>query len=209
MHLKDASLLKSQCFIDGQWVGADSGAVREVRNPATGDILTTVPYAGAAETRRAIEAAQRAFGPWRARSADERARVLRRWYELMIANQDDLARLMTSEQGKPLAEARGEIGYAASFIEWFAEEARRIDGEVIASPWVDKRIIVITRAGRCLCRDHAVEFPGGDDHPQSGAGAGRGLHHHRQAGAADAVVGARDGGARDACRPAGGVPAAS
>jgi succinate-semialdehyde dehydrogenase/glutarate-semialdehyde dehydrogenase len=143
MQLKDASLLKSQCFIDGQWVGADGGAVREVRNPATGDLLATVPYAGTAETRRAIEAAVRAFGPWRARTADERARVLRRWYDLMLANQEDLACLMTSEQGKPLAESRGEIGYAASFIEWFAEQARRVDGDVLASPWADKRIIVL------------------------------------------------------------------
>jgi succinate-semialdehyde dehydrogenase/glutarate-semialdehyde dehydrogenase len=143
MQLKDANLLKSQCFIDGQWVGADGGAVREVRNPATGDLLATVPYAGTAETRRAIEAAARAFGPWRARTAHERAHVLRRWYDLMLANQEDLACLMTSEQGKPLAESRGEIGYAASFIEWFAEQARRVDGDVLASPWADKRIIVL------------------------------------------------------------------
>jgi succinate-semialdehyde dehydrogenase / glutarate-semialdehyde dehydrogenase len=143
MHLKDPSLLKSQCFIDGQWVAADSGAVREVRNPATGELLATVPNAGAAETRRAIEAASRAFGPWRAKTADERARILRRWYELMMGNQDDLARLMTGEQGKPLAESRGEIGYAASFVEWFAEEARRVDGDVIPSPWPDKRIVVV------------------------------------------------------------------
>ncbi|HEY4975239.1 MAG TPA: NAD-dependent succinate-semialdehyde dehydrogenase, partial [Steroidobacteraceae bacterium] len=143
MNLKDASLLKSQCFINGQWVDADGGAVREVRNPASGVVLATVPYAGAAETRRAIEAAQVAFAPWRAKTAEQRARVLRGWYELMLANQEDLACLMTSEQGKPLAESRGEIGYAASFIEWFAEEARRVDGEVIASPWADKRIVVL------------------------------------------------------------------
>jgi succinate-semialdehyde dehydrogenase / glutarate-semialdehyde dehydrogenase len=143
MHLKDPNLLKSQCFIDGQWVAADSGAVREVRNPATGELLATVPNAGTAETRRAIEAASRAFGPWRAKTADERARILRRWYELMMGNQDDLARLMTGEQGKPLAESRGEIGYAASFVEWFAEEARRVDGDVIPSPWPDKRIVVV------------------------------------------------------------------
>jgi succinate-semialdehyde dehydrogenase / glutarate-semialdehyde dehydrogenase len=143
MNLKDVSLLRNQCYIDGKWVAADSGAVREVRNPATGELLTTVPYAGVAETRRAIEAAGRAFRPWSARTADERARILRRWYELMMANQDDLASLMTSEQGKPLSESRGEIGYAASFIEWFAEEARRIDGDVIASPWADKRIVVL------------------------------------------------------------------
>jgi succinate-semialdehyde dehydrogenase/glutarate-semialdehyde dehydrogenase len=143
MNLKDASLLRNQCYIDGKWAAADSGAVREVRNPATGELLTTVPYASVAETRRAIEAAGRAFGPWSARTADERAKILRRWYELMMANQDDLAGLMTSEQGKPLSESRGEIGYAASFIEWFAEEARRVGGDVIASPWVDKRIVVV------------------------------------------------------------------
>ena len=143
MNLKDASLLRSQCYIDGKWVAADSGTVREVHNPATGELLSTVPYAGVAETRRAIEAASRAFGPWRAMTADERAKILRRWYELMMANQDDLACLMTSEQGKPLSESRGEIGYAASFIEWFAEEARRVGGDVIASPWADKRIVVL------------------------------------------------------------------
>src|SRR6202050_206335 len=143
MNLKDVSLLKNQCYIDGKWTAADSAAVREVRNPATGELLATVPFAGVAETRRAIEAAGRAFGPWRARTADERAKVLRRWCELMMANQDDLACLMTSEQGKPLAESRGEIVYAASFIEWFAEEARRVEGDIIASPWADKRILVL------------------------------------------------------------------
>jgi succinate-semialdehyde dehydrogenase / glutarate-semialdehyde dehydrogenase len=143
MNLKDSGLLRNQCYIDGKWAAADSGAVREVHNPATGELLATVPYAGVAETRRAIEAAGRAFGPWSAKTADERAKVLRRWYELMMANQDDLACLMTSEQGKPLTESRGEISYAASFIEWFAEEARRVDGDVIASPWADKRIVVL------------------------------------------------------------------
>ena len=143
MQLKETNLLKSQSYIDGKWVGADSGAVREVRNPATGELLASVPDAGAAEARRAIEAAQRAFPAWRARTAEDRGRVLRRWFELMMSHQDDLARLMTSEQGKPLAEARGEIVYAASFIEWFAEEGRRVYGDVIPSPWPDKRIVVI------------------------------------------------------------------
>jgi succinate-semialdehyde dehydrogenase/glutarate-semialdehyde dehydrogenase len=142
MNLKDNGLLKSQCYIDGQWVGADSGATRKVHNPATGELVSTVPDATAVEARRAIEAAHRAFAGWRARSADERARVLRRWYELMLTHQEDLAQLMTAEQGKPLAESRGEIGYAASFIEWFAEEARRIYGETIPSPWPDARIVV-------------------------------------------------------------------
>jgi succinate-semialdehyde dehydrogenase / glutarate-semialdehyde dehydrogenase len=142
MNLKDSGLLRSQCYIDGQWVGADSGATRKVHNPATGELVSTVPDGAAVEARRAIEAAHRAFAGWRARSADERARVLRRWYELMLTHQEDLAQLMTAEQGKPLAESRGEIGYAASFIEWFAEEARRIYGETIPSPWPDARIVV-------------------------------------------------------------------
>ena len=142
MDLKDSGLLKSQCYIDGQWLDADNGAVFPVHNPATGAVICTVPDAGAAETRRAIEAAGRAGVLWRAQSADARARVLRRWYELMLTHQEDLARLMTSEQGKPLAESRGEIGYAASFIEWFAEEARRVYGETIPSPWPDSRIVV-------------------------------------------------------------------
>jgi succinate-semialdehyde dehydrogenase / glutarate-semialdehyde dehydrogenase len=142
MQLKDPGLLRSHCFIDGQWVGADNGATTEVRNPATGALVSRVPNAGAAETQRAIDAAVRAFPAWSARTADERARVLRRWYELMLAHQEDLAVLMTSEQGKPLTESRGEIGYAASFIDWFAEEARRVYGMTIPSPWPDKRIVV-------------------------------------------------------------------
>ena len=142
MNLKDPGLLKNQCYIDGQWVSADSGATRAVRNPATAETVSTVPNAGAAETRRAIEAASRAFPAWRTKTADERARILRRWYELMLTHQEDLASLMTSEQGKPLTESRGEIVYAASFIEWFAEEARRLYGDTIPSPWQDARIIV-------------------------------------------------------------------
>jgi succinate-semialdehyde dehydrogenase/glutarate-semialdehyde dehydrogenase len=142
MDLKDKGLLRGQCYIDGQWVDADNGASLPVRNPASGAVLGTVPVAGAAETRRAIEAAGRAGAAWRAQSAEARARVLKRWCELMHVHQEDLARLMTSEQGKPLTESRGEILYAASFIEWFAEEARRIYGETIPSPWPNSRIIV-------------------------------------------------------------------
>ncbi|SFC58186.1 succinate-semialdehyde dehydrogenase / glutarate-semialdehyde dehydrogenase [Polaromonas sp. OV174] len=142
LALTDPGLLKARCYIDGQWVDADNGATLEVRNPATGALIGTIPNAGAAQTKTAIAAAERAFAPWKERTAEERARILRRWFELMMQHQDDLALLMTSEQGKPLAEARGEIAYAASYIEWFAEEARRIYGEVIPSPWPDKRIIV-------------------------------------------------------------------
>ena len=123
--------------------------VREVHNPATGELLSTVPNAGAVETRRAIEAAQRAFPAGARRTAEERARVLRRWYELMLAHQEDLAQLMTSEQGKPLAESRGEISYAASFIEWFAEEARRVYGE--SFPRRGRTSASSSRASRSVC----------------------------------------------------------
>lgn len=142
LPLQDPTLLKSQCYIDGQWLDASDGATLEVRNPATGALIATVPSLGRAQTQDAIDAAQRAFAPWKARTADERARILRRWHDLMLAHQDDLALIMTSEQGKPLAEARGEIAYAASYIEWFAEEARRVYGEVIPSPWPDKHLLV-------------------------------------------------------------------
>ena len=116
MELGDKSLLRQLCYIDGEWVGADSALTFAVTNPATGEHLADVPDAGAAETRRAIEAAQLAQRTWSARTAGERAKVLRRWCELLLANQEDLARIMTAEQGKPLAESRGEITYAASFI---------------------------------------------------------------------------------------------
>src|SRR5476649_1360998 len=143
MQLKDSQLFRQQAFIDGAWVDADNGQTIKVNNPATGEILGTVPKMGAAETRRAIEAADKALPAWRALTAKERANKLRRWFELLIENQDDLGRLMTLEQGKPLAEAKGEIVYAASFIEWFAEEAKRIYGDVIPGHQPDKRLIVI------------------------------------------------------------------
>jgi succinate-semialdehyde dehydrogenase/glutarate-semialdehyde dehydrogenase len=140
--MKNPELLRDACLIGGEWLPA-TGATLLVRNPASGEQVGTVPNFGAAETRRAIVAAEAAFGPWKAKTAAERAKILRRWFELMMENQEDLARLMTLEQGKPLAEARGEIAYAASFIEWFAEEARRVYGEVIPSPLADRRLIVI------------------------------------------------------------------
>ncbi len=141
--LQDDGLLKTLCLIGGAWQPADSGAVIAVHNPADASVLGSVPDMGVVETQRAIDAAQRAFDPWRSRTADNRGRVLRRWFELVMQHQDDLALLMTFEQGKPLAEAKGEIAYAASYIEWFAEEARRIYGEVLPSPWSDKRIVVL------------------------------------------------------------------
>lgn len=142
MKLADTTLLRQLCYINGEWAVADSGRTFPVTNPATGEQLATVPEAGAAETRRAIEAARVAQPAWRARTAGERAKVLRRWFELLLANQEDLAQLMTAEQGKPLAESRGEIAYAASFIEWFAEEGKRIYGDIIPPHHADKRVLV-------------------------------------------------------------------
>jgi succinate-semialdehyde dehydrogenase/glutarate-semialdehyde dehydrogenase len=141
--LKDMKLFRQQCYVDGQWVDADGKATVAVNNPATGAILGTIPRMGAAETRRAIDAANKAWPAWRAKTAKERAAILRKWHDLMMANTDDLGVLMTSEQGKPLTEAKGEVAYAAAFIEWFAEEGKRIYGDTIQSPWADKRIVVV------------------------------------------------------------------
>ena len=141
--LNDPKLFRQQCYIDGAWCGADSGATVEVNNPATGEILGTVPKMGADETRRAIEAAEKAWPAWRAKLAKERAAILRRWHDLMLENAEDLAVLMTLEQGKPLAESKGEVVYGASFIEWFAEEGKRIYGDTIPQHQADKRIVVI------------------------------------------------------------------
>jgi succinate-semialdehyde dehydrogenase/glutarate-semialdehyde dehydrogenase len=143
LPLKDPKLFREQCYIDGQWVSADAKKTLAVINPANGQTLGTVPDMGAAETRRAIQAAERAWPAWRAKTAKERAVILRKWFDLMMASQDDLGQLLTAEQGKPLAEARGEIAYGASFIEWFAEEGKRAYGDTIPSPWTDKRILVI------------------------------------------------------------------
>ncbi|MCA1326072.1 NAD-dependent succinate-semialdehyde dehydrogenase [Herbaspirillum sp. alder98] len=142
LPLTDHALLRQQAFIDGHWVDADNGQTFDVHNPANGELLGTVPHMGGTETGRAIAAAQRAWGAWRGRTAKERSVVLRKWHDLILANADDLALIMTTEQGKPLAEARGEIAYAASFIEWFAEEAKRTYGDVIPSPAASSRIVV-------------------------------------------------------------------
>ena len=143
MRLKDASLLKQLCYINGQWTAADSGATINVINPATGKVIGSIPKMGRRETSRAIEAANAAWPAWRAKTAKERAVILRRWFDLLMENQEDLAMIMTAEQGKPLAESRGEIAYAASFIEWFAEEGKRIYGDIIPPHGRDKRIVVI------------------------------------------------------------------
>ncbi len=143
LTLNDASLLRTQLYIDGHWVDADSGATMPVLNPATRAEIVAIPNAGAAETRRAIEAAERAFASWRNVVAKERAAVLKRWFALIMANQEDLARIMTAEQGKPLAEARGEVAYGAAFVEWFAEEGRRIYGDTISANNPHQRIVTL------------------------------------------------------------------
>jgi len=143
VRLEDTLLLRESCYIDGAWVLADAGATLPVNNPATGEKLGTIPNMGAAETRRAIAAAAAALPAWAARTAKDRAAVLRRWFDLILRHQEDLAVLMTAEQGKPLAESKGEILYAASFIEWFAEEGKRLYGDVIPGHQPDKRILVL------------------------------------------------------------------
>lgn len=142
LTLNDTELFHEQCYINGQWIEADSGKSLLVTNPATGEVLGTVPDMGAAETRRAIHAANTAYPAWRAKTAKERAAILRRWYDLIMVDLEDLTRIMTAEQGKPLSEARAEVAYAASFVEWFAEEAKRIYGETIPPHQADKRIVV-------------------------------------------------------------------
>jgi succinate-semialdehyde dehydrogenase/glutarate-semialdehyde dehydrogenase len=143
MKLKDPQLLREQAYVNGAWVGADSGATFEVTNPANGAVLARVPDMLEGEARRAIEAAAAAWPAWAAKTAKERAAVLRKWFDLIMANQEDLAVIMTSEQGKPLAESRGEVAYGASFIEWFAEEGKRIYGDVIPQTQAGRRIIVL------------------------------------------------------------------
>jgi succinate-semialdehyde dehydrogenase/glutarate-semialdehyde dehydrogenase len=152
-------LLRESCYIGGAWVAADSGATIDVTNPATGATLGTVPNCGEAETRRAIEAANAAWPAWRAKTAKERAAILRRWYELIMANQEDLARLLTLEQGKSMTESRGEIAYGASFIEWFAEEGKRIYGDVIPGHMADKRIVVLKQPIGVACAITPWNFP--------------------------------------------------
>src|ERR1700758_1685152 len=143
VDLKDMRLFREACYVDGKWVQASGGGTVGVDNPATGEIIGKVPKLSGAETRHAIEAANEAFKSWSARTAKERANVLRKWFDLMMENQEDLARLMTLEQGKPLTESRGEVAYAAAFLEWFGEEAKRVYGDTIPGHQADKRIVVI------------------------------------------------------------------
>ncbi len=140
-RLNDPSLLKDKCFVAGEWIGG--AATIAVTNPVDDSVIGHVPKLGAPETRRAIEAARDAQKLWAKKTAKERAGLLRKWFNLMMENQEDLARIMTAEQGKPLAESRGEVAYGASFIEFFAKEAKRVYGETIPSPWPTSRMIVI------------------------------------------------------------------
>ena len=159
LSLNDSELFRQQAYIGGRWCEADNGTSFQVTNPATGEVLGQVPDMGAAETRRAIEAAKVAWPGWRRKTAKERANLLRKWHDLMMANLDDLARLMTAEQGKPLAESKGEISYAASFIEWFAEEGKRVYGETIPSPWNDRRLVVVKEPVGVCCAITPWNFP--------------------------------------------------
>jgi len=143
LALNDAGLLREDCLVDGEWISADSGESAEVHNPANGAVVGRVPVFGAAETRRAVDAAARALPGWRGMLAKERGRVLRRWFDLVIDHQEDLARILTAEQGKPFAEALSEVVSGAQFIEWFAEESRRAYGETIPAPAPDRRVVVV------------------------------------------------------------------
>jgi succinate-semialdehyde dehydrogenase/glutarate-semialdehyde dehydrogenase len=159
LSLNDSELFRQQAYIGGCWCEADNGASFHVTNPATGEVLAQVPDMGAAETRRAIEAAKAAWPGWRRKSAKERANLLRNWYELMMANLDDLDGIITAGQGKALAESKGEISYAASFIEWFAEEGKRVYGDTIPSPWNDRRLVVVKEPVGVCCAITPWNFP--------------------------------------------------
>jgi succinate-semialdehyde dehydrogenase/glutarate-semialdehyde dehydrogenase len=159
LSLKDSQLLRQRAYIAGRWCEADNRKSFPVTNPATGEMLAQVPGMEAAETRRAIEAAKAAWPEWRRKTAKERATLLRKWHDLMMANVDDLAWIMTAEQGKPLAESKDEINYAASFIEWFAEEGKRVYGDTIPSPWNDRRLLVVKEPVGVCCAITPWNFP--------------------------------------------------
>ena len=159
LKLKNSNLLREQAYIDGAWVSAADGGTFPVTNPADGSLVANVPQLGVAETRSAIEAASAAWPAWRSRTAKERAAILRRWFDLMVANKDDLAAIMTAEQGKPLAESAGEVMYGASFIEWFAEEAKRVYGDVIPTHLPDRRILTIKQSVGVVAAVTPWNFP--------------------------------------------------
>ena len=182
MQLTDGSLLKTQAFVDGKWIDAADGETFVVTNPATREVVAEVAKCGGDETRRAIEAAEKAQIEWRQKTAGERSNLMRRWFDLMMENQEDLAQILTAEQGKPLAEARGEIAYGASYIEWFAEEAKRVYGDVIPPPANDRRIVVIKQPVGVVACITPWNFPNAMLTRKIGAGPGRRLHDGLQAG---------------------------
>jgi succinate-semialdehyde dehydrogenase/glutarate-semialdehyde dehydrogenase len=159
INLSNQSLFKQQCYVAGEWVSAQSGKTFPVTNPSTGGFLTEVADLGASDTQLAVEAAEKALAPWQAKTAKERALLLRRWNQLILDNQDDLALLMTLEQGKPLAEAKGEVLYGASFIDWFADEARRIYGDTIPTFAKDRRVMTIKQAVGVVAAITPWNFP--------------------------------------------------
>ena len=203
IRLKDPALLSQRCYIDGRWTDAETGATTHVVNPATGARIGTAPRMGAAETQLAIDAAAAAFPAWRAKTAKERSAILRKWFELMLANSDDLALILTTEQGKPLAESKGEIAIGAAYIEWFAEEAKRVYGDVIPTIANDRRLVVVKEPVGVCAAITPWNFPGVDDHAQGRTGARRRLHGRHQAGGSHALFGAGAGRAR----PSRGFPA--
>ena len=181
-QLRDASLLKTEGLINGQWVAGTSRFA--VHDPATGAHLADVANLGPQDAKAAIAAANAAWPAWRSKTAKERSIILRKWYDLLMANQDDLARIMTAEQGKPFPEAKGEVAYGASFVEWFAEEAKRVNGETLPQ-FDNNRRLMVHQAAHWRVRGHyALELPAGHDHPQGGPGPGGGLHGGHQAGRA-------------------------
>ena len=205
LDLKDPSLFTDKAYVAGEWISAPDGKTMTISDPFDGSLLARVPDLGVDTLRRAIDAAHDAQKLWAKKTVKERAQVLRRWYDLVIANADDLALILTSEQGKPLAEAKGEIVANAAYLEWFAEEAKRIDGDMIPSPRGDQRILVLKQPVGVVRRHHAVEFSRWHDHPQSRARAGGRLHHGAEARAADAAFGAGAGGTGRAGRRARGL----
>ena len=196
MHLNDPSLFREQCYLDGAWVDADDGTRLEVDNPADGSRLGTVPRMGAAETRRAIEAAARALAPWRALTGKQRAGHVRDWSDRILEHGEDLARLLTAEQGKPLAESRAEVAYAASHVEWFSEEAKRIYGDTIPGHLPDKRIMVLKEPVGVVAAITPWNFPLAMVARKLAPGPCSRLHRGRQAGLPDPFFGAGAGPAR-------------
>lgn len=177
LNLTDTGLLKTQCFINGQWLPADSGDTLTVTDPASGASVAEVADAGAAETERAVAAAQQALPQWRALTAKQRSQLLRNWYDLIIEHQDDLAQIMTAEQGKVLSESRGEVLYGASFVEWFAEEAKRIYGDVIPHTTANRRSLVIKQGVGVVAAVTPWNFPNAMITRKAAPSTGRRLHY--------------------------------